>query len=54
MTPMLNKSQIEVSTVDGIVTLSGKVGSEQSISRAIGVANSQKNVKSVQSDLIVK
>ena len=52
--PMLKKSQIEVSTVDGIVTLSGKVGSKQSISRAIGVANSQKNVKSVQSDLIVK
>jgi len=51
--PLLKASQIEVTTVNGVVKLSGTVDSEQSIGRAIGVANSQKNVKSVQTDLIV-
>lgn len=50
---LLKASQIEVTTVNGIVKLSGRVDSEQSIGRAMEVANSQKNVKSVQTDLIV-
>jgi hyperosmotically inducible protein len=52
--PMLNASHIEVTTVNGVVKLSGTVDSEQSIGRAMEVANSQKNVKSVQNALIVK
>ncbi|MDO9140584.1 MAG: BON domain-containing protein [Methylobacter sp.] len=51
--PMLNASHIEVSTVKGVVTLSGTVDSEASIGRALELANSQKNVESVQSNLIV-
>ncbi|MGR8998744.1 MAG: BON domain-containing protein [Gammaproteobacteria bacterium] len=50
---LLKASQIEVTTDNGVVKLSGTVDSEQSIGRAIAVANSQKNVKSVQTDLIV-
>lgn len=52
--PLLNASHIEVSTVNGVVKLSGTVDSEQSIGRAMEVANSQKNVKSVQNALVVK
>jgi len=51
--PLLNASHIEVTTVNGVVKLSGTVDSEQSIGRAMSVASSQKNVKSVQTDLIV-
>ncbi len=51
--PILNASHIEVTTVNGVVKLSGTVDSEQSIGRAMEVASSQKNVKSVQTDLIV-
>jgi hyperosmotically inducible protein len=50
---LLKASQIEVTTDNGVVKLSGTVDSEQSIGRAIALANSQKNVKSVQNDLIV-
>ena len=52
--PLLNASHIEVTTVNGVVKLSGTVDSEQSIGRAMEVANSQKNVKSVQNALVVK
>lgn len=52
--PLLKASQIEVATVNGVVTLSGTVDSEQSIGRALEIANSQKNVKSVETYLIVK
>jgi hyperosmotically inducible protein len=52
--PMLKASQIEVATVNGVVKLSGTVDSEQSLGRAMEVASSQKNVKSVQTELIVK
>lgn len=52
-TSWLSESHIEVTTVKGIVTLSGTVDSEQSIAKAIEVAKSQENVKGVQSDLIV-
>ena len=51
--PILNASHIEVTTVNGVVKLSGTVDSEQAIGRAMEVASSQKNVKSVQTDLIV-
>lgn len=52
--PILKASQIEVTTVDGVVKLSGTVDSEQSLGRAMEVAENQKHVKSVQTDLIVK
>ncbi len=48
-----SQSQISVTTVNGVVKLSGSVDSEPSIGRAMEVAGSQKNVKSVQTDLIV-
>lgn len=52
--PFLKSSQIEVTTVNGVVKLSGTVDSEQNIGKALEVASSQQNVKSVQNDLIVK
>ena len=52
--PKLNASHIEVTTVNGVVKLSGTVASEQSIGRAMETAHSQKNVKSVQNVLVVK
>lgn len=51
--PTLNASHIEVTTVNGMVKLSGTVDSEQGIGKAAAVAGSQKNVKSVQNDLII-
>lgn len=51
--PMLKASQIEVTAVNGVVKLAGTVDSEQSLGRAMEVAGSQKNVKSVQTELIV-
>lgn len=51
--PLLNASHIEVTTDKGVVKLSGTVDSEPSISKAIEVAKSQKNVKSVESSLVV-
>ncbi|SFM18944.1 Osmotically-inducible protein OsmY, contains BON domain [Nitrosomonas communis] len=50
---MLKVTDIKVTTVDGVVQLSGTVDSQQSIDRAMEVAQSQDGVKSVQSDLIV-
>jgi hyperosmotically inducible protein len=47
-------SNISVTTVNGVVKLSGTVDSEVSIGIAMEVASSQKNVKSVQTDLVVK
>ncbi len=52
--PLLNASHIEVTTDKGVVKLSGTVDSEQSIGRAMEVTSSQKNVKSVLTDLTVK
>jgi hyperosmotically inducible periplasmic protein len=49
----LSASHIEVTTVKGIVTLSGTVDSEQNIAKAIDVAKSQEHVMGVQTDLIV-
>lgn len=51
--PMLKSSQIEVTTVDGVVTLSGTVDSEQSVDRAEELAERQENVKSVENELVV-
>ncbi len=51
--PLLNASQIEVTTNQGVVTLNGTVNSESSIARATELANSQKDVKSVQNNLVV-
>jgi hyperosmotically inducible protein len=52
--PLLNTSNIEVTTSQGIVKLSGTVNSEQIVAKAVEVAGSQKNVKSVQSELLIK
>jgi hyperosmotically inducible protein len=49
----LKASKIEVTTENGVVKLSGTVDSEQSLSRAAEIAKSQKNVKSVQTDLVI-
>lgn len=51
--PLLKVSQIKVTTVDGIVQLSGALDSQESINRAVEVAKNQTNVKSVQNDLIL-
>jgi hyperosmotically inducible protein len=51
--PSLKVSQIKVTTADGVVQLSGTVDSQQSIDKAIEIAQSQDGVKSVQSDLTV-
>nr|WP_305906985.1 BON domain-containing protein [Methylomarinum sp. Ch1-1]MDP4519701.1 BON domain-containing protein [Methylomarinum sp. Ch1-1] len=51
--PLLNALNIEVTTVNGVVTLSGTVDSEASIGKAVELASSQENVKSVETDLIV-
>jgi len=45
---------IDVTTVNGVVKLSGTVDSEQLAARAIGLANSQEHVNSVQNELQVK
>jgi hyperosmotically inducible protein len=49
----LKASAIEVTTVNGVVTLKGTVDSEQLVGRAIGLANSQQGVKSVQNELMI-
>ncbi|QSA97753.1 BON domain-containing protein [Methylococcus sp. EFPC2] len=51
--PLLGASRIEVTTVNGVVKLSGKVDSELNIGRASEIAWSQENVKSVHTDLVV-
>ncbi|ATG90143.1 BON domain-containing protein [Methylomonas koyamae] len=50
----LKLAPIEVTTVNGVVKLSGAVDSEQLIGRAIGLVNVQEHVKSVQSELTIK
>lgn len=52
--PLLKVSEIKVTTVNGIVQLSGMVDSHQLIDRAAEIAAGQKDVKSVQNNLIVK
>jgi hyperosmotically inducible protein len=50
---ILKASHIEVTTVNGVVKLTGTVDSEPSLGKALEVASSQKNVKSVQTELLV-
>ncbi|MDZ7581713.1 MAG: BON domain-containing protein [Deltaproteobacteria bacterium] len=50
--PLLKVSQIEVTTTNGVVRLSGTVDSEQSIDRAMEIARSVKSVKSVENGLV--
>lgn len=50
--PLLKVAQIEVTTTNGVVKLSGTVDSQQSIDRAIEIARSHKDVKSVDSALV--
>jgi hyperosmotically inducible protein len=50
--PLLNGSQINVITTNGVVSLSGTVDSQQSIDRAIEIARSVKEVKSVENGLV--
>ncbi|MGH8656328.1 MAG: BON domain-containing protein [Gammaproteobacteria bacterium] len=52
--PLLKVAQINVTTVKGVVKLSGVVGSQQSIDRAKEIARSVKNVESVENGLVVK
>ncbi|WP_347986466.1 BON domain-containing protein [Methylomonas sp. AM2-LC] len=48
---LLKATQIEVTTVDGVVKLNGILSSEQLIGRAITLVTSQKYVKSVVNEL---
>lgn len=50
--PLLNVFQIEVTTTNGVVKLSGMVDSQQSIDRAVTIARSLKDVKSVDNALV--
>jgi hyperosmotically inducible protein len=52
--PLLKVSQINVTTVNGVVKLSGLVDSQQSRDRAIKIARTVKNVRSVKNGLVVK
>jgi hyperosmotically inducible protein len=51
--PLLKVSQINVTTTNGVVKLSGKVDSQQSIDRAMEIARSVKDVKSVENGLVL-
>jgi len=50
---ILRASHIDVTTVNGVVKLSGTVDSEQSLGRAMELAGDQKDVKSVETNLVV-
>lgn len=50
---LLKASEIKVTTVDGIVALSGAVDSEQIVDKALKVASSQEHVKSVENNLTI-
>ncbi len=50
--PLLKVAQIEVTTTDGVVKLSGTVDSQQSIDRAVQIARNLENVKSVENALV--
>ena len=50
--PLLKVSQISVTTTNGVVKLSGTVDSQQSIDRAVELARSVKDVKSVENGLV--
>ena len=50
--PVLKVSQINVTTTNGVVSLSGTVESQQSIDRALEIARGIKDVKSVENGLV--
>lgn len=52
--PLLKSSQIDVTTENGVVKLSGSVDSQQSIDRVKAIAQSVTDVKAVESDLAIK
>jgi len=52
--PLLKVLEINVTTTNGIVTLSGVVDSKQSIDRAVEIARRVKEVQSVDNTLVVK
>ncbi len=52
--PLLKVLEINVTTTNGIVTLSGVVDSKQSIDRAMEIARRVKEVQSVENSLVVK
>ena len=52
--PLLKVSQINVTTTNNVVMLSGAVDSQQSIDRAMEIVHSIKNVKSIENNLTVK
>lgn len=52
--PMLKVLQINVTTTNGVVNLSGAVDSQQSIDRAVSIARANRGVKLVENGLVVK
>jgi hyperosmotically inducible protein len=52
--PLLKVAEINVTTTDGVVKLSGVVDSRQSIDRALEIVRSIRNLKSVENGLTVK
>lgn len=50
--PLLKVFQIDVTTTNGVVRLSGTVDSRQSIDRAMEIVRSVKGVKSVENGLV--
>jgi len=52
--PLLKVAQINVITTNGVAALNGVVDSRQSIDRAMEIAQSVKEVKSVENNLVVK
>jgi hyperosmotically inducible protein len=50
--PALKVLQIDVTTTDGVVTLSGTVDSQSSLERAAEVAQSNQGVTSVENNLV--
>ncbi len=52
--PLLKVLEINVTTTNGIVTLSGVVDSKESIDRAMEIARRVKEVQSVDNSLVVK
>lgn len=54
MDPVLKVTQISVTTLNGVVQLSGVVDSRQSMDKALEITRNVKNVKSTENNLVVK
>jgi len=52
--PELKSAEIKVETVDGTVSLSGAVGSQANIQKAVSVTRDVKGVKSIKNNLHLK